>query len=339
MNISVLGAGSWGTALANVISDNGYRCLLWSHNEDEINEMKKTRKNSRYLPDAEISGNVVFTSDLAEAVENVDVLVVAVPSQAVRSVLKRLRETASFLKPPIMVNVSKGIENGTLKLMSDVFEEFYPECDFVVLSGPSHAEEVIRRIPTTIVSSSKSSEAAKVVQDIFTNSYMRIYTNQDVVGVELCGALKNIIALGAGISDGLGYGDNTKAALMTRGIAEIARLGKKLGAKSSTFLGLAGMGDLIVTCTSMHSRNRRCGILIGEGKSVDEAVKSIGMVVEGFYTVQSAYELSQKHGVDMPITEELYNVLYKGQSAKASVMNLMLRDKKNESEDIDEWNI
>lgn len=332
MNITLLGAGSWGTALAHVLSNNGHKTWLWSISESEIEEMKATRMNSRYLPGAVIGEHVAFTNDLDEAVCDAELIVIAVPSQAVRSVLNSIE--GKIKGNPIFVNVSKGIENNSLKRMSEIVAEFYPEATYVCLSGPSHAEEVIKNMPTTLVSSSKSREAAELVQDLFSNERMRVYTNPDVVGVELGGSLKNIIAIGAGISDGLGYGDNSKAALMTRGITEIGRLGKALGASEDTFKGLSGVGDLIVTCTSMHSRNRRCGILIGEGMGADEAVASIGMVVEGFYTVKSAYELSQKYDVEMPITEELYNLLYAGHDASQSVSNLMMRSKKHESE---EW--
>lgn len=332
MKIAILGAGSWGTALAHVLSVNSHPVTLWSINSEEIEGMKRTGMNERYLPGAPIGENVTYTTDLKEAVTDADVVLIAVPSQAVRSVMKNL--VGLIVNSPIIVNVSKGIEITSLKCMSQVIAEFYPNLTYVVLSGPSHAEEVINDLPTTLVSASQSREACELIQDLFSNNTMRVYTNPDVVGVELGGALKNIIAIGAGMSDGMGFGDNAKAALMTRGITEIARLGKILGADENTFKGLSGIGDLIVTCTSMHSRNRRCGIMIGEGKKASEAVEAIGMVVEGFYTVKSAYDLSIKHDVDMPITKELYSILYEDHEAKQSVLNLMLRSRKHEME---EW--
>lgn len=331
MKISILGAGSWGTALGFVLCNNGHEVKFWLRDEEKAQEMNETKMNEKYLPGIKIGDDVQFTSDIYEAVEFANVLLLAVPSQKVRSVLEQIKDSVS--KDTLFVNVSKGVEIGSLKRISEVVGEFFPENEFVVLSGPSHAEEVGKNIPTTLVSSSTNLLMAEMVQDLFTNENLRIYTNLDVVGVELGGALKNIIALGAGISDGIGYGDNSKAALMTRGIKEIALLGNEMGAKFETFSGLTGIGDLIVTCTSMHSRNRRCGILIGEGKNVEDAVAEIGMVVEGIYTIKSAYFLGKKYGVEMPITNELYKVIYEGQDAKASVRNLMVRKKKHEMED------
>lgn len=334
MNIAVLGAGSWGTALSYVLINNGHNVNLWTRNRTDLDFMKTHGENGKYLPGVKLDHNINYFYDPCEAVEQSDIILISVASQAVRSVL----ETTSkcIRKDQIIVNVTKGVEISTLKRISEVVEEFCPANRFVALSGPSHAEEVSAQIPTTLVSASTSREAAELIQDVFSNENLRIYTNPDVVGVELGGALKNIIALGAGISDGLGFGDNAKAALITRGIYEIARLGAKMGASENTFKGLTGIGDLIVTCTSMHSRNRRCGILIGQGMASEDAVKEIGMVVEGFYTIKSAYQLSQKYEVSMPITCELYKVIYEDYNAKESVKNLMMRRRTHEMEELAE---
>lgn len=331
MIIAVLGAGSWGTALAKVLADNGHEVRLWGRNSAQMNEMDEVRENKKYLPNIELNQTIHMTSNFDEAVAGAHVFVLSVASQSVREVLAQLNTKVGIR--PLIVNVTKGVEVGSLKRISEIVIEMIPDAMYVDLSGPSHAEEVSKGIPTTLVSSSSDKEAAEMVQDIFGNENLRIYTNPDVVGVELGGAFKNIIALGAGISDGLGFGDNSKAALMTRGIFEIARLGKVMGANPDTFKGLSGIGDLIVTCTSMHSRNRRFGILIGQGKSVEEALKEIGMVVEGYYTIRSAYDLSIKFNVDMPITRELYRVLYEGSDAATSVRHLMMRSLKHEMEE------
>lgn len=331
MKIAVLGAGSWGTALAKVLSENNHQVNLWGRNEIQMAEMSASRINQKYLPNVVLNDQILMTSSFEKAVASADVFVLSVASQSVREIVTQLKGYVGIR--PLIVNVTKGVEMETLKRISEVVLEIIPDANFVALSGPSHAEEVSKGIPTTLVSSSVDKEAAELIQDLFGNENLRIYTNPDVVGVELGGALKNIIALGAGISDGLGFGDNSKAALMTRGISEIGRLGKIMGANVDTFKGLSGIGDLIVTCTSMHSRNRRFGILVGEGKPVQEALKEIGMVVEGYYTIKSAYDLSQKFEVDMPITRELYRVLYEGSDARTSVRNLMLRSLKHEMEE------
>lgn len=331
MKIAVLGAGSWGTALSKVLSENNQQVNLWGRNEQQMADMATSRINQKYLPGVILNDQILMTSNFAQAVSNADVFVLSVASQSVREIVHQLKAHVGVR--PLIVNVTKGVEIESLKRISEVVLEIIPDANFVALSGPSHAEEVSKGIPTTLVSSSVDKEAAELIQDLFGNENLRIYTNPDVVGVELGGALKNIIALGAGISDGLGFGDNSKAALMTRGISEIGRLGKVMGANVDTFKGLSGIGDLIVTCTSMHSRNRRFGILIGEGKPVEEALKQIGMVVEGYYTIKSAYHLSQKFEVDMPITRELYRVLYEGSDARTSVRNLMLRSLKHEMEE------
>ncbi len=331
MKIAVIGAGSWGTALSAVLAEEDHRIRLWARRKEQVEEMRVDRHNPRYLKDIILPDNIEPTNDMAHALEGAELVVLGITSQAVRPILDQAK--VHLPKEAVVVNISKGIEMKTLLRISEVVEEIIPGQKFVALSGPSHAEEVCKQIPTTLVSASLDREAAELVQDTFTRPYLRVYTNPDLVGVEVGGALKNIIALGAGISDGLGYGDNAKAALMTRGIREIARLGIAMGAKIETFSGLSGIGDLIVTCTSMHSRNRRCGILIGQGEAIDVAVDKIGMAVEGIYTIQSAYGLSQKFDVDMPITAELYKVVYENYPAKDSVPNLMLRSLKHEMEE------
>ncbi|NLV89041.1 MAG: NAD(P)H-dependent glycerol-3-phosphate dehydrogenase [Tissierellia bacterium] len=330
--IGILGGGSWGTALGILLANKGYDVTIWLRDKYQVEEINNTRINNKYLPDVVLPPNLKVSNDLEYSISNKKALVLSMSTHGIRDVLSK---AYSYIKPnQIIINVSKGIESETLLRISQIVEEFLPENTYVVLSGPSHAEEVSKNMPTTVVSASRDKLAAEYVQDLFFTSTFRVYTNPDVIGVELGGALKNIIALGAGISDGLNYGDNTKAALMTRGIIEIARLGEKMGANINTFSGLAGIGDLIVTCTSMHSRNRRAGILIGQGIKVDEAIRQIGMVVEGIRTTKSAYNLAQKYNIEMPITSEIYGVLYEGKDVKNSVLNLMIRDKKNELEDI-----
>lgn len=331
-NIGVIGGGSWGTALAILLSNNNHKVDIWVRDKRQMEQMREHRENSKYLPEVTIPESINVTDDISEAIYNKDLLVLSIPSHGVREVLNNHKNL--FNKEQIIVNVAKGIENDTLLRISEIVGEILPDNPYAVLSGPSHAEEVARNMPTTVVAASLDKRVAEYVQDIFMSPFFRVYTNPDVIGVELGGSLKNVIALGAGVSDGLEYGDNTKAALMTRGITEIARLGEKLGANSLTFSGLAGIGDLIVTCTSMHSRNRRAGILIGQGKTLEEAIKSVGMVVEGIKTTRSTYELAKKYDVIMPITKEIYEVLYEGKDVKNSVVNLMLRDKKHEMEDV-----
>ncbi|QQY78742.1 glycerol 3-phosphate dehydrogenase (NAD(P)+) [Keratinibaculum paraultunense] len=332
VNIGVIGGGSWGTALAILLLNNGHNVDIWMRDSLQIQHVNEFHENKKYLPGITIPSNLKLTNDISKVIHDKQVIVLAIPSHGVRQILNDAKNIVD--KDQVIVNVAKGIENNTLLRISQIVEEILPHNPYAVLSGPSHAEEVARNIPTAVVSASKDKEVAEYVQDIFMSSYFRVYTNLDVVGVELGGSLKNVIALGAGISDGLGYGDNTKAALMTRGIIEMARLGKKMGANSATFSGLSGIGDLIVTCTSMHSRNRKAGILIGQGKSLEEAINSVGMVVEGIKTAKSAYELAKREQVVMPITEEIYEVLYEGKDVKNSVNNLMLRDKKPEMEEI-----
>ncbi|QCX32562.1 NAD(P)H-dependent glycerol-3-phosphate dehydrogenase [Caloramator sp. E03] len=332
MKISILGAGSWGSAIAVLLSKKSYDISIWDRNISLLEEINRTRENIRYLPGVLMPTNIKAFEDIGKCIEGCEIIVMAVPSHAVRQVCISLKGVVK--KDQTFVSLAKGIENATFKRMSEIIEEHFPENNVAVLSGPSHAEEVSKDIPTTVVSSSKSIQVAEYIQDVFITPKFRVYTNTDIIGVEVGGAVKNIIALAAGVSDGLGYGDNTKAALMTRGIAEIARLGVALGAQPLTFAGLSGIGDLIVTCTSMHSRNRRAGILIGQGKTVEEATSEVKMVVEGINTTKSTYELSQKIGVEMPITTELYKVLFEGKNPKYAVSELMLRDKKHEIEEV-----
>lgn len=341
MKVTVIAAGSWGTALAMVLHDNGHEVVVWARGKEQIDAIIKTRMNEKYLPGIHIPEAITFTTDAKVALENSEVVVFSAPSQQYRSVLQHFVDDGILPNKAILVNVSKGIDMETLETVSQITARIAPNSPFVVLSGPSHAEEVALRLPTALVSASSSRIAAECVQDLFSNDFMRVYTNPDVIGVEISGALKNIIALGAGISDGLGYGDNAKAALITRGIKEIAQLGMAMGGKGETFKGLAGVGDLIVTCTSMHSRNRRCGILIGEGKSLDEAIAEVGMVVEGAYTVKAAYALKNKYDLDLPITSQLYQVLYENKNAREAVGHLMNRTLKHESDEyatgLDAW--
>ncbi len=331
-SIGVLGGGSWGTALAILLANKSYNVDIWVRNKEQSLEMDNTRENKRYLPNVKFPDGLNVLSDLEKTIYKKDVILLAVPTHGVREALSNAKDLIN--KDQIIVNVAKGIENDSLLRISQIVKEILPENKYAILSGPSHAEEVAINIPTTVVSASDDMKIANYIQDLFITPTFRVYTNPDVIGVELGGALKNIIALGAGISDGLNYGDNTKAALMTRGIFEMSRLGEKLGANPNTFSGLAGIGDLIVTCTSMHSRNRRAGILIGQGKSMDESIKEVGMVVEGIKTTKSAYILAKEYNVNLPITSEIYNVLYKNANAKESVDRLMQRDKKHEMEDV-----
>lgn len=330
--IAVIGAGSWGTALSVSLCGNGHTVKIWDVDQSHLKELSENKENKRYLPEVKLPDALQISYSVGEAIEGADIVLFSAPSQHFRSALDG---ALPYLKPDmVLVNVAKGIEQKSLKRLSEIAYEKLPNARYVVLSGPSHAEEVGRLMPTTLVAASEEQELAEYVQDVFMSDRLRIYTNSDVTGVELGGALKNIIALGAGISDGMGYGDNAKAALMTRGITEIARLGVKLGANLSTFSGLTGIGDLIVTCTSMHSRNRRCGIMIGEGIKPSEAVKKVGMVVEGIYTTEAAYELAQKEGVEMPITEQIYHVVNGTTDAREAVTSLMSRQRKHETEEL-----
>ncbi|MBM7701711.1 NAD(P)H-dependent glycerol-3-phosphate dehydrogenase [Metabacillus iocasae] len=334
--IAVLGAGSWGTALAFVLADNGHDVRIWGHREQIIREINESYTNEKYLPNVQLPQTLTGFTSLAEAICEVQTIVLAVPTKAMREVMAQLKEVAT--EPLTIVHVSKGIEPDTLMRISEMIEQEMPTellADVVVLSGPSHAEEVSRRQPTTVTVSSHNMRAAEKIQDLFINQqYFRVYTNPDIIGVEIGGALKNIIALAAGITDGLEYGDNAKAALITRGLAEIARLGSVLGANPLTFLGLTGIGDLVVTCTSVHSRNWRAGNLLGKGYNLDEVLANMGMVVEGVRTTKAAYQLAQKYNVKMPITAALYDVLFNNVKAKDAVDSLMARTKTHEMEDL-----
>lgn len=329
MKIGVLGAGTWGTALARMLYLNGNSVTVWSAIEKEVIELDKNRIHPN-LVGMNIPEEIKFTSEISEAAENMDMVVFAVPSVYVRSVAKQVKPYLE--KNTIIVDVAKGIEFETLKTMTEIIEdEIGDGFGFVALSGPTHAEEVARDLPTTIVSASKNEAAAEVVQKIFSNSSMRVYTNSDVLGVELCGALKNIIALGAGISAGLGYGDNAKAAIITRGAAEMARLGIAMGCEAATFYGLAGVGDLIVTCTSIHSRNNHAGYLIGKGHSPERAIEEVGMVVEGMNALPAAMGLSKKYNVEMPIVSAVNEIVNNRANPKELVAKLMTREYKNEA--------
>ena len=330
MNITVLGSGGWGTALALLLLENGHEVTLWSYRQEESDNLRERRENP-VLPGVVLPEGLNLTADMA-CIKNSKVIVLATPSFAVRTTAA---QAGPLLAPDaVLVSVSKGVEKDTSLTLTDVIAQEVGEGHPVVaLSGPSHAEEVSRGVPTAVVAASRDQAAAELVQDIFMSPRFRVYATDDVVGVELGAALKNVIALCAGVSDGLGLGDNTKALLMTRGLTEIARLGEAMGGRKETFAGLAGIGDLIVTCTSMHSRNRRCGIAIGKGTPPQQAVKEVGMVVEGYYAAANAKALADKLGVEMPITAAAYQVLYEGKDPKTVVVELMTRDKKHESEE------
>lgn len=331
-NIGIIGAGSWGIALAVLLHKNGHKITVWSILQDEIAMLEKEHEHKDKLPGVKLPKDMVFTTDLEGAVKGKDVLVMAVPSPFTRSTAHSMGEYVD--EGQIIVNVAKGIEEKSLSTLSQIIEEEIPEAKVAVLSGPSHAEEVGRGIPTTIVVGAKEKETAEYLQNIFMNEVFRVYISPDVLGIELGAALKNVVALAAGIADGLGYGDNTKAALITRGITEIARLGTAMGGRFETFCGLTGIGDLIVTCASMHSRNRRAGILIGKGYTMEEAMKEVKMVVEGVYSAKAAMALAQKYQVEIPIIEQVNAVLFEGKEAGAAVKELMIRDKKLENSDI-----
>lgn len=328
LKVAFLGGGSFGTALGVMLSKKGIEVSIWAKDKFLVDDINIKRENIKYLPNVALPSNITAYLDMEKAVEGSDIVVLAVPSHAIREVSKKL--SLYITTSQIVATVAKGIEGGSLKRMSQIIEEEINDIPVVVISGPSHAEEVAQDIPTTIVISSKNMEAAGKVQDIFMSNKFRVYTNDDLIGVEIGGACKNIIALAAGISDGIGYGDNTKAALMTRGMSEIIRIGMKLGGRAETFYGLTGMGDLIVTCTSMHSRNRRAGILIGKGMTREEATKEVGMVVEGIKACKAFYELKEKENVSMPITDTLYKVLFEDKDPKYGVYELMSRNKKDE---------
>ena len=328
--ISVIGSGGWGIALTILLYKNGHELTIWSFDKREAEELKTTRENKTKLPNILLPEDIKVTDNLKEAVDNKDVLILAVPSKAIRSVSKSLKDIIKDNQ--IIVNVAKGLEEDTLKTMTDIIEEELKgkKPQVAVLSGPSHAEEVGKGIPTTCVVSAHNKELTLYLQNIFMNPSFRVYTSPDMLGVEIGGALKNVIALAAGIADGLNYGDNTKAALITRGIKEISLLGVAMGGEQSTFYGLTGLGDLIVTCASMHSRNRRAGILLGQGKTLDEAIKEVNMVVEGVYSAKSALMAAKKYNVEIPIIEQVNAVLFENKNAAEAVNELMIRDKKLE---------
>lgn len=332
LKTTVLGAGSWGIALSLVLDHNGHQVKLWEFRPDAAERLQKTRDAKEFLPGIILPPSIQVINDFQLACADADILIIAVPSHVVRSVGERLNQI-HFNNPPVLINVAKGIENETLMRMSEVLQQtiaWANPTNIVTLSGPSHAEEVSRKIPTAIVSASKNMAAAELVQQTFMNEFFRVYTNSDIVGVELGGALKNIIAIAAGICDGAGFGDNTKAALQPRGLVEIVRLGVAMGADPITFAGLSGMGDLIVTCMSRHSRNRYVGEQIGKGRKLDDILKEMVMVAEGVKTTKSAYALSKKYQVEMPITEQVYQILFQGKDAKVALKELMLRGPKEE---------
>lgn len=335
--ICVVGAGSWGTALTKLLADNGHDVIVWSIMEQEVEMLRTYHEQKEKLPNVILPESVTFTTNLEEAVKEREILVFAVPSPFTRNTAKSV---APYLKAgQIIVNVAKGVEETTLMTLTEIIEEEIqnPEIPVCVLSGPSHAEEVGIGIPTSVVVGSKKKEIALMLQDVFMNKVFRVYTSPDVLGIELGGALKNVIALAAGVSDGLGYGDNTKAALMTRGIAELSRLGIAMGGRRETFSGLSGIGDLIVTCGSQHSRNRKAGYLMGKGYTADEAMKEVKQIVEGVYSAKAAMALAKKYEVSIPIIEQVNAILFEGKSAKEAVSDLLLRDKKIEHSDL-EWN-
>lgn len=322
--IGIIGAGSWGTALAILLANNGHDVTVWSYNKEEIALLSHTNENKSKLPGVIIPSTVSFTDDMRYAIVNKEVVITVVPSVHMRATAKKMSEYVS--DGQIIVNASKGIDETTLMTMSEQISTEIPQAEVTVLSGPSHAEEVARGLPTTCVIGSNNQETAHKLQNIFMSDVFRVYTSSDIIGIEIGASLKNVIALAAGIADGLGYGDNTKAALITRGIAEITRLGVKMGGKEETFAGLAGIGDLIVTCSSQHSRNRKAGYLIGQGYSMQEAMDSVQMVVEGVYSAKAAYALAQKYGESMPIVEQINQVLFHGQKPDDGVRELMMRD-------------
>lgn len=326
--IAVIGSGSWGTAAAVHLCNQGHDVTLWSWLSDESNRLASELENKEFLPGIALPSSIHFTADIS-CVKDKNLIVLVTPSKAVRATCHSMAPHVT--DGTLIVILSKGIEDGTLCTLSEIVEDEIPNCRVAVMSGPSHAEEVALGIPTTNIAACNDVKYAEYIQSVFMSDNFRVYTGTDVLGVELGGALKNIIALCAGITDGIGFGDNTKAALMTRGIKEISRLGISMGAEADTFWGLSGIGDLIVTCTSMHSRNRRAGILIGEGKSLDEALSSVHMVVEGVQSCRAAYELARKYGVEMPIVQKAYEVLYEGKNPKDAVVELMQRNPKSEN--------
>lgn len=327
-NIAFIGGGSFGTSLGILLANKGNVVKIFDRDINVVNDININRKNDRYIKNLVIPEGVTAYTDMDKVLIDADVVVLAVPSHIIRMISNSIKNKID--KNSIIVSIAKGIEEGSNLRLSEVIKEELPNNDVVILSGPSHAEEVAFAIPTTVVVTSTNMEIAEKIQDLFITPYFRVYTNDDIIGVEIGGAVKNIIALAAGVSDGIGYGDNSKAALMTRGMTEIVRIGVKLGGKVETFLGLTGMGDLIVTCTSVHSRNRRAGILIGQGKTTEEASKEVGMVVEGIKACRAFYELKEKENIEMPITDALYKILFENKDPREATLELMNREKKNE---------
>jgi glycerol-3-phosphate dehydrogenase (NAD(P)+) len=334
MKVAVLGAGSWGTALASVLAQNGHDTRLWARRDVIADEITNFHTNTAYLPDAVLPESLTASADVEKSLRDVEMLLLAVTSQSAAQVLEEVKPYVG--KNTILAHAIKGFDLPSKRRISEVFAETFTDAvpRICVIAGPSHAEEVINRMPTTIVCSGASRSVAQVVQDTLMNQFLRVYTNPDIVGAELGGTLKNIIALGVGIADGLNFGDNAKAALMTRGLAEIMRLGIRMDASAMTFAGLSGVGDLIVTCTSRHSRNFRAGRLIGQGADAAEALKKVGMVVEGVRTTKAAYQLAKDFGIEMPITEAIYGVLFHGDAPNAAVTRLMGRERNHEIEDV-----
>ncbi|GBG97249.1 NAD(P)H-dependent glycerol-3-phosphate dehydrogenase [Lactococcus termiticola] len=331
--VAVLGPGSWGTALSQVLNDNGHKVIIWGHTEDQIQEINEQHSNKRYFEEVILDEKIQATTDLAEALKDTDAILFVVPTKATRIVAKQVAEVLDH-KVRIM-HASKGLEQGTHERLSTILEEELPaelRSEIVVVSGPSHAEETIRRDITLISAASKNEADAKYAQELFSNDYFRLYTNTDVVGVETAGALKNIIAVGAGALHGLGFGDNAKAAIITRGLAEITRLGVAMGAEPLTYIGLSGVGDLIVTGTSVHSRNWRAGDALGRGQKLEEIEQNMGMIIEGVSTTKAAYELGLSLGIDMPITETIYKCLYEAAEPREAILNLMRRESRPENE-------
>ncbi|MDR1271433.1 MAG: NAD(P)-dependent glycerol-3-phosphate dehydrogenase [Clostridiales Family XIII bacterium] len=330
--VGIIGAGSWGTALANLLGTKGQAVAIWGRDEGLLANMKAGRENKKYLPGVKLSENIEIADTLESVVGGVDFVITAVPAQQHRSVMTA---AVGYMRPDaVVINVAKGIERGSMQTISMIVKEVSPDIRYAVLSGPSHAEEVGQFLPTTVAVASECPDVADSVQELFITDRFRVYTNEDVLGLELGGSLKNVIALAAGVSEGMGFGDNTKAALMTRGMVEMIRLGTAMGAKSETFEGLSGIGDLIVTCTSRHSRNRRCGVMIGEGIPPEEAQAKVGMVVEGILTVDAVKGLMDKHGVEMPISLALYRVVKGELGVQEALEQLMTRPRKHEKEEL-----
>ncbi len=328
--VGVIGAGSWGTALALVLHENKHQVILWSNEPEHVAELQKTKANPRFLPGVELPESLLYTNSLAECAAGADFLVMAVPSHAVYPVARQLRETDTVAAETVLISVAKGFDTQTYQRMSEVLAAAFPSNPVAVFSGPSHAEEVSRRIPTAIVAAAADEKVMRAVQELFSTPCLRVYTNSDVIGVELGGSLKNILALASGICYGMGCGDNTEAALITRGLKEIVRLGCAMGARAETFYGLSGLGDLVVTCGSQHSRNRQAGVLLGQGQKLDEVLPQVGMVVEGVNATKIAHELAARYDVDMPLTECIYQVLYDELPIKEVSARLMLRNQKPE---------